>query len=144
MARSPITAYRELPAVSTPRKDGPNATTTQTAGIMVDAPAGPVTGTIIQGNTVSGDYYGIYLQAGASGSTVSGNTITVTKGGVPIFTVAAPGSAYWQAGSDGGVFSFGGAPFLGSKAGQHLNAPVVGMVSQLTPGSCQGLPPGGC
>jgi parallel beta-helix repeat protein len=103
-----------------------NSDSTQTTGIMVDAPAGPVTGTIIEGNTVSGNYYGIYLQAGASGSTVSGNTITVTKGGVPVFTVAAPGSAYWLASSDGGVFSFGKAPFKGSAGGITLNQPIVG------------------
>ena len=103
-----------------------NSGSTQTTGIMVDAPAGPVTGTIIQGNTVSGNYYGIYLQAGASSSTVSGNTITVTKGGVPVFTVAAPGSAYWLASSSGGVFSFGQAPFEGSAGGITLSQPIVG------------------
>jgi parallel beta-helix repeat protein len=103
-----------------------NSDSTQTTGIMVDAPAGPVTGTIIQGNRVSGNYYGIYLQAGASSSTVSGNTITVTKGGVPVFTVAAAGSAYWLASSNGGVFSFGKAPFRGSAGGITLNQPIVG------------------
>jgi parallel beta-helix repeat protein len=103
-----------------------NSGSTQTTGIMVDAPAGPVTGTIIQGNTVTGNYYGIYLQAGASSSTVSGNTVTVTKGGVPVFTVAAPGSAYWLASSNGGVFSFGQAPFEGSAGGITLSQPIVG------------------
>ncbi len=103
-----------------------NSGSTQTTGIMVDAPAGPVTGTIIQGNAISGNYYGIYLQAGASNSTVSSNTITVTKGGVPVFTVAAPGSAYWLASSDGGVFSFGQAPFEGSAGGITLSQPIVG------------------
>jgi parallel beta-helix repeat protein len=103
-----------------------NSDSTQTTGIMVDAPVGPVTGTIIQGNTVSGNYYGIYLQAGASSSKVSGNTVTVTKGGVPIFIVAAPGSAYWLASSNGGVFSFGRAPFEGSAGRITLNQPIVG------------------
>jgi hypothetical protein len=36
---------------------------------------------------------------------------------------------YWTVASDGGVFSFGGAPFYGSEGGQPLNAPVVGMAS---------------
>jgi parallel beta-helix repeat protein len=103
-----------------------NSHSTQTTGIMVDAPAGPVTGTIIQGNTVSGNYFGIYLQAGASSSTVSGNSVTVTKGGVPIFIVPAPGTANWLVSSSGGVFSFGQAPFEGSAGGITLSQAIVG------------------
>ncbi len=34
---------------------------------------------------------------------------------------------YWLAGSDGGVFSFGSAPFYGSAANLHLRSPVVGI-----------------
>jgi hypothetical protein len=34
---------------------------------------------------------------------------------------------YWEVASDGGVFSFGGAPFHGSTGGIPLKAPVVGM-----------------
>ncbi len=40
--------------------------------------------------------------------------------------------AYWLVASDGGIFSFGGAPFYGSTGGIALNRPVVGMAS--TPG----------
>ncbi len=35
----------------------------------------------------------------------------------------------WLVASDGGVFSFGNAPFLGSMGAAHLNRPVVGMAS---------------
>jgi hypothetical protein len=31
--------------------------------------------------------------------------------------------------SDGGIFSFGDAGFLGSTGGIHLNRPIVGMAS---------------
>ena len=33
---------------------------------------------------------------------------------------------YWEVASDGGIFNYG-APFLGSRGGQPLNAPVVGV-----------------
>ncbi len=42
----------------------------------------------------------------------------------------SPGEAgYWIEGNDGGVFSFGAAPFLGSMGGRPLAAPVVGMAA---------------
>ena len=34
---------------------------------------------------------------------------------------------YWEVAADGGVFSFGGAPFYGSTGSIRLNAPIVGM-----------------
>ena len=44
---------------------------------------------------------------------------------VPLVGVASPG--YRLVGADGGVFSFGGANFLGSTGAIHLNRPIVGM-----------------
>ena len=38
------------------------------------------------------------------------------------------GHGYWLVASDGGVFTFGNAGFFGSLAGQHLNAPIVGLL----------------
>ena len=35
------------------------------------------------------------------------------------------GRGYWLVGADGGVFSFGDAPFAGSLAGKALNAPIT-------------------
>ncbi len=38
-------------------------------------------------------------------------------------------SAYWLVASDGGIFTFGGAPFYGSTGNIHLNQPIVGMAA---------------
>ncbi|HEV7862861.1 MAG TPA: sulfatase-like hydrolase/transferase, partial [Acidimicrobiia bacterium] len=40
-----------------------------------------------------------------------------------------PAPGYWLVGPDGGIFSFGGATFLGSTGGLRLNQPVVGMAA---------------
>ena len=46
---------------------------------------------------------------------------------IPITVTAANG--YDLVAADGGVFSFGDAPFYGSEGGTHLNSPIVGMAS---------------
>jgi hypothetical protein len=50
----------------------------------------------------------------------------------PMAAIAAnpDGVGYWTAAADGGVFAFGDAPFLGSMAGTHLNAPVTGVATK--------------
>lgn len=55
--------------------------------------------------------------------------VSVAGSGVDAFTLTDLQSGYRIVGSDGGVFTFGGAPYYGSTGGQHLNAPIVGMAS---------------
>jgi hypothetical protein len=43
-------------------------------------------------------------------------------------------AGYWLAAADGGIFSFGNAPFAGSAGALKLNKPVVGMASTLDSG----------
>ena len=43
----------------------------------------------------------------------------------PMATILNMGAGYTEIGTDGATFSFGGAPFIGSLAGQHLSAPVL-------------------
>ena len=56
---------------------------------------------------------------------------SVYPSSAPIVGLAATpdGGGYWEAASDGGVFSFGDAGFYGSMGGQPLNAPVVGIAA---------------
>ena len=42
-------------------------------------------------------------------------------------TTDLTGDGYWLVASDGGIFAFGDAPFLGSTGSFPLNRPVVGM-----------------
>jgi hypothetical protein len=42
---------------------------------------------------------------------------------------ALTGDGYWLVATDGGIFTFGTAGFLGSMGGTPLNKPVVGMAS---------------
>jgi parallel beta-helix repeat protein len=115
-----------------PGEDSPGQHTvhaTQTIGIEVIALATPVTGTVIETNTVTGDYYGIFLSHPAGSSALSGNTISVQKGGVPVYIAPAPGGGYWAVGSDGGVFNFAQAPFESSLGSLKLAQPIVAMAA---------------
>jgi hypothetical protein len=90
---------------------------------------GPNAATIL---SISTDCTTIKVTEPAGNGTVP---VTVTTGGGSVqspipFTYIQPG--YWMAASDGGVFAFGGARFLGSvpgvlKPGQKLNSPIVAM-----------------
>jgi hypothetical protein len=39
------------------------------------------------------------------------------------------GLGYWLVASDGGIFTYGDALFFGSRGGQPLNKPIVGMMA---------------
>ena len=56
-------------------------------------------------------------------------TVAVTASAPPAAASATPTPAYWLVASDGGIFSFGGAPYYGSTGGTVLNKPVVGMAA---------------
>jgi hypothetical protein len=47
----------------------------------------------------------------------------------PPAKAAASTSGYWLVGTDGGIFSYGQAKFLGSTGAMRLNQPIVGMAS---------------
>jgi parallel beta-helix repeat protein len=115
--------------------DGPPAPTAiLVAASPIPPPVGPtLSDTTIASNTISNEFYGIWT-AGASATTVGSNTISTSAGGRAVFDVPPAGSGYWEAASDGEVFSFGDAGFYGSMGSQHLNAPVVGLAPSLDQG----------
>jgi hypothetical protein len=55
-------------------------------------------------------------------------TVAATASAPPA-AAATSTPAYWLAASDGGIFSFGGAPYYGSTGGMVLNKPVVGIAA---------------
>jgi parallel beta-helix repeat protein len=104
-----------------------------TAGIILGvdqlppAIAPTITNTTVGGNTIFGQFYGLWI-SGVTDVTINpANNITVIPGGAPTFNTPAPGSGYWQVAADGGVFNYGNASFFGSAGGIKLNKPVVGI-----------------
>ena len=56
-------------------------------------------------------------------------TTAVGTSAPPAAAASTTVPAYWLVASDGGIFSFGGAPFYGSTGGIALNKPIVGMAA---------------
>jgi len=63
--------------------------------------------------------------AGADGAVSSSPPAGSASSPVP----AAGPPAYWLAGADGGIFTFGGVPFLGSAGATALRRPIVAMAA---------------
>ena len=72
---------------------------------------------------------GVSIYNGAScGSTTNCLVVGTENYSAAVATTAViPTQGYWMVGGDGGVFSFGLAPFYGSTGNLTLNRPVVGM-----------------
>lgn len=74
----------------------------------------------------------IALLAVGSSASAAVNTPSVTTNSNHFGTAAADSpseASYWLATADGGVFTFGEAPFYGSMGGRPLAAPVVGIAA---------------
>jgi hypothetical protein len=69
---------------------------------------------------------GTFMVSGTDADT-SGDTGTWVLTLTVITTKTSSG--YWLLASDGGIFTFGDATFLGSTGGMHLNQPIVGMAA---------------
>jgi hypothetical protein len=78
--------------------------------------------------------------AGSTGGIVLNQPIVGLAAGPPNSGLAAggagsgsdPGSGYWLAAADGGIFAFGGAGFFGSTGSIRLNQPIVALAATTT------------
>ncbi len=71
----------------------------------------------------------LVVGAGVSGMAFVDSLIAESDAEVVAMTARDDDLGYWLVASDGGVFSYGTAPFLGSMGGSHLNKPVVAAAS---------------
>ncbi len=78
-------------------------------------------GTVSGIPAIPGVYHGTFSVTDANGLS-GGGAVTITIG-------PTSGPGYWEVASDGGIFTYGAAPFRGSTGGLHLNKPIVGMAA---------------
>ncbi len=105
-------------------------------GAQFDVGGNTPTGLMLSFKIASGTDAGAFSFPG--GGATPGNVIATYQVVPALMGLSFPfgpsGMAYWLAGSDGGIFSFGGAAFHGSMGGTPLNKPVVGIAPALNGG----------
>ena len=105
-------------------------------GAPFDVGGNTPTGLMLSFKIASGTDAGAFSFPG--GGATTGNLIATYQVVPALMGLSFPfgpsGIAYWLAGSDGGIFSFGGAAFHGSMGGTPLNKPVVGIAPALNGG----------
>ncbi|HEY2429369.1 MAG TPA: right-handed parallel beta-helix repeat-containing protein, partial [Acidimicrobiales bacterium] len=96
----------------------------------IPPPVAPlISNTTISGNTMSNQFFGVWIGGQVTGTGISANNISTTPGGFPVFTEPRPEQGYWVAGSDAKVEAFGDAtsPTLLAGSAVKATAPVVGL-----------------
>jgi hypothetical protein len=105
-------------------------------GSQFDVAGNTPTGLLLSFRVTSGADTGAFYSA--FGSPGTGDLFATFQAIPALMGVSFPfgpvGLAYWLAGSDGGIFSFGGAAFHGSMGGVPLNKPVVAIAPTLNGG----------
>jgi len=78
-------------------------------------------------STPVGEDYAVSVTATAPSAT---HSTLISLGIDPVVSLPfSPTPGYWTVASDGGIFAFGSAGFLGSEGGHPLNKPIVGMAA---------------
>ncbi len=104
-----------------PEGPPPSANEMQSTGVEILGAIVPVTGTTIEHNTISTEFYGIWLSPHElPASTIAGNTVTVSAGGTAVFSEPAPDTGYWLAGAGGTAYPFGALASYGSASGSRV------------------------
>lgn len=115
---------------SKPPATGPFSASTQLSEGTTLTPGETLTEAVVFTPSVVGNVTDTWIVNAddASGPWTISFSGTGTPAG-PITTASTnPSHGYWLVGSDGGIFSFGSAPFLGSTGNLTLQRPVVGIV----------------
>jgi hypothetical protein len=125
-AAGPAAAYMSDRATAGSLHPGNDRVLTLSGSALVSAGIQP--GELLAGTEGGATVVGVRCGAACSVTTiVAAPTTAHGEGSLTVLPKSAPG--YWLAGSDGGVFAFGGAGFFGSMGGTRLNAPIVAVAS---------------
>jgi ELWxxDGT repeat protein len=147
------TIIRATTTTTVPRPPEPSTTSTTIAvstgsgAVTVDEDTGAIemvddvtpdgvdsAGTVVtaDGETISVSVDGhVYSSSGDDLGGIEDEDLAGDIVGIALYrpdTKATGDLGYWLVGEDGGVFSFGSAPFLGSMGGTRLASPIVGIV----------------
>ncbi len=93
------------------------------------ASAPPGAAAVVAGHAESGTPAPNAVTAFGAATAVPGTMLGGLAAPVVGMASTPDGLGYWVVASDGGIFSFGDAPFEGSTGGIRLNAPIVGMAA---------------
>ena len=128
-------------SVGTPQATDPDSTALVIQSLValglspLDAPfqkgaANPVTA-LTSYQIASGAGTGAFTFPGVPGPNLLATyqSVPAIAGKALPFVASFARNGYWLAAADGGVFALGGAEFLGSMGGSHLNKPVFGITA---------------
>jgi hypothetical protein len=107
-----------------PLTDAPNSLVTYQQDIAHSTPPPPGPSQILLT-----DAQGQVSAVTAFGTSTIGQPINGLNQPIEGIAATSDANGYWLVASDGGIFSYGDAPFLGSMGGSHLNRPIVGMTA---------------
>jgi hypothetical protein len=106
---------------------GADTTSTSTTAAPTTTSGAPTTTTVAPSSTSSTTTAPTTTPPSSTTPTTSAPAAAPST--APSANAALTVPSYWTVASDGGIFSFGGAPFYGSEGGKPLAAPIVGMAS---------------